>query len=317
VPCRRTAARAGFTLVELLVVIGIIALLISILLPSLNRAREQANRIKCGSNLRQLAMAGLIYASENRGKFPRTYFAPGGGVTNTVKGGRDLNPTDNPFSLTNPYGPVEDNNVAAAFYLLLRNSDLTAEVFNCPSTDAKRAYAGGGSNQSIQDYSNWPHPITEYLSYSYNTPYANAGGLNAGWKFDTTLGSDHPFASDINPGRVGRPVNENATPAADGKTDPRDVEYTAPRKVMMRALPQNHRNEGMQVAYVDGHVEWQTTVFCGPLRPSQPFRDNIFTSYVPASGANPVDPVTGKGGAFNQARDASDAVMAPRADASK
>ena len=62
--------KTGFTLVELLVVIGIIALLISILLPSLNRARETANRVKCASNLRQLCASLLNYATDYKGKFP-------------------------------------------------------------------------------------------------------------------------------------------------------------------------------------------------------------------------------------------------------
>src|SRR6187399_536737 len=62
--------RSGFTLVELLVVIGIIAVLIAILLPTLNRAREAANKTACLSNLRQLGQAAIIYCNENKGRFP-------------------------------------------------------------------------------------------------------------------------------------------------------------------------------------------------------------------------------------------------------
>jgi prepilin-type N-terminal cleavage/methylation domain-containing protein/prepilin-type processing-associated H-X9-DG protein len=62
-----SSKKQGFTLVELLVVIGIIALLISILLPALGKAREQANTAKCAANMRSAVQALQIYTSENRG----------------------------------------------------------------------------------------------------------------------------------------------------------------------------------------------------------------------------------------------------------
>ena len=78
---RRKQKRRGFTLVELLVVIGIIALLISILLPALSKARKQANTVKCLANMKQFGNAYVQYANDWKGVMPYSGWGdtPGGG----------------------------------------------------------------------------------------------------------------------------------------------------------------------------------------------------------------------------------------------
>jgi prepilin-type N-terminal cleavage/methylation domain-containing protein len=86
-PSSSSRARRAFTLVELLVVIGIIALLISILMPALSKSRQQAIRVQCASNLRQWGIGLAQYIGANKGYFP--YNGPAI-LPNCPLGGKDM-----------------------------------------------------------------------------------------------------------------------------------------------------------------------------------------------------------------------------------
>src|SRR5687767_568898 len=70
--CAGRKGRNGFTLVELLVVVGIIAVLVSMLLPALNKARAQAQKTACLSNLRQLGVGMRMYANDHADRLPNS-----------------------------------------------------------------------------------------------------------------------------------------------------------------------------------------------------------------------------------------------------
>src|SRR5689334_20570899 len=73
----REMRQSAFTLVELMVVIGIISALVAILLPALRVARDRATSLKCLNTLRQIGLASLMYSNESRGKVP--WFSSTGG----------------------------------------------------------------------------------------------------------------------------------------------------------------------------------------------------------------------------------------------
>jgi len=147
--------RNAFTLIELLVVVAIIALLLSILLPSLERARDLAKNVVCQSNLRQVALGCIYYAEDNNGHLMEGWDSRGGWLGDNPGG------TDMWVHLISPYMGSEGYEDIPA-----KNKEGAMQILLCPVTELPKgnpdAFACGTAAQA------WRYYKGSVSSYGFN-----------------------------------------------------------------------------------------------------------------------------------------------------
>jgi len=253
----------GFTLIELLVVIAIIALLMGILMPALNQARELAQRLACGAQLKGIGTAMAVYAADNKDSFPRA----GGessiwSTTGSIRRWFEVR-EDRAFGYDRH--PPGQATVTSSLYLLVKYASVTPAQFICKGDGAhvfKMPTVGGGSGlrfEEVWDFGGYRggakpmDPPGMCNSYAYNMPYTWAAptpqGIPTSFVIDDSFNPGSPVAADRNPHLDNRSMDDEDT----------NRNSTA------------HQDKGQNVLYKDNSVEWRDDVTYGLAG------DNIYT----------------------------------------
>jgi prepilin-type N-terminal cleavage/methylation domain-containing protein len=257
--------RKAFTLIELLVVVAIIALLISILLPSLARARELSKRTVCMANLKGVGTAFAVYASDYADSWP---IAPHTAPPSPPAGNTPLT-TAVTYIAANPFnrGVAELTAISTTrtFWWLVRDNATAPGQFICPSSDDQK-------NNDADPMQAWDFYSYDECSYGVQVPYGALARPSGDRDPAMPLGADK--------GPFGKVIWKGATVNWASITSDTPDLWRAGQSFNHG---QSGDGEGQNVLFADTHCEFAKKPSVGINN------DNLYTPWTNRAPANAID----------------------------